>query len=138
MNIVRFIRSRFRQSPAAFAVACAILFAALCLAIPSYFPLMEPDSYGYVDFAPSRTAIYPLFLRALMGLGLSLDQITYVQVTVFCGALTVLIAAPLPGWLFSSFAAENAEKCCSGCFLVLARSRQRRSFIMIPGCGSCA
>lgn len=78
---------------AGFLAACAILFAILCLAIPSYFPLMEPDSGGYVDFAPNRTAIYPFFLRASAKLGLSLQAITYFQVAVFCGGLMVLLSA---------------------------------------------
>lgn len=54
---------------------------------------MEPDSYGYVDFYSTRTAIYPIFMRALMWLGLSLQAITYVQVAVFCVSLMILIAA---------------------------------------------
>ena len=81
------------RSSIAFAGACAILFAVLCLAVPNYFPLMEPDSSGYVSFSANRTAMYPLFLRALTGLGLSLQSVTYVQVAVFCGALVILIVA---------------------------------------------
>jgi hypothetical protein len=76
-----------------FLAACACLFAILCFAIPSYFPLMEPDSGGYVNFSSNRTALYPLFLRALSSLGLSLQAITYVQVAIFCGGLMVLLSA---------------------------------------------
>ena len=93
MSIASSVRVPLWQSRAAFAAACAVLFAMLCLAIPSYFPLMEPDSSGYVSFTANRTAIYPFFLRALAGLGLSLQWTTYVQVAVFCGGLMVLIAA---------------------------------------------
>jgi hypothetical protein len=55
------------------------LYAAATLLLPSYFPLLAADSAGYLNFIPQRTAIYPIFLRGMTQLGLSLEQITYVH-----------------------------------------------------------
>ena len=59
MNLAFLSHPQGWQRRVVFSMACAVLFAILCLAIPSYFPLMEADSAGYVGFAFSRTAIYP-------------------------------------------------------------------------------
>lgn len=82
-------------SNVAFAVVCAALFAAICLLLPPYFPLMEPDSGGYVIFLANRTAIYPIFLRVLTKSGLGLEQIVYVQLALFCCALAILVGSML-------------------------------------------
>ena len=76
-----------------FAAACGLLFAVICLALPPYFPLFEPDSAGYVAFSANRTALYPLFLRAFTTLGVSLPDITYVQTACFSIGLGVLVSA---------------------------------------------
>ena len=62
---------------------------------PPYFPLLEADSAGYLNFIPQRTAFYPIFLRGMTQLGLSLEQITYVQTFLFSLALMTLLAAIL-------------------------------------------
>jgi hypothetical protein len=74
---------------------CSGLYAAATLLLPSYFPLLEADSAGYLNFIPQRTAIYPIFLRGMTQLGLSLEQITYVQTFLFSLALMTLLAALL-------------------------------------------
>ena len=79
----------------AFAIGCSVLGAASLLVIPSYYPLLQPDSFGYISFDRSRTAFYPLFLRALSSGGLNLEQITYVQIAVFHIALIFLLLAVL-------------------------------------------
>ena len=53
-----------------FVIACSLIGAAILFAIPSYYPLLQPDSFGYLSFDRSRTALYPLFLQALTGVGL--------------------------------------------------------------------
>ena len=60
-----------------------------------YYPLLQPDSFGYLSFDRSRTALYPLFLQALTGVGLNLDQVTYVQAIIFHIALLFLLLAML-------------------------------------------
>ena len=78
-----------------FLIGCAILYAALVIFPPPYFPLIDSDSAGYIEFSIYRTAVYPLFLRLLMGLGLGFEQIAVVQVLLFSGTLLVLGAALL-------------------------------------------
>jgi hypothetical protein len=78
-----------------FLLSCAAVFAALSAAMPSYFPLKQPDSDGYISFSAVHTSLYPLFLQLLIGLGLNLVQITYVQIVLFSLALIVLLAALL-------------------------------------------
>ncbi len=85
--------SRYWRNHAIFSTTCAAVFAILCLGIPNYFPLLEPDSGGYIGFSANRTAIYPFFLRTLTELGLSLQSITYVQIAIFCVGLMVLVVA---------------------------------------------
>jgi hypothetical protein len=91
-----------------FPLACVALFAALCLLLPPYFPLMEADSAGYISFAANRTALYPLFLRACAALGLDLVGITYVQTALFCVALFILVQSlersGFKRWLIALFA----------------------------------
>jgi len=76
-----------------FAVGCALLYALVACLVPRYFPLIEPDSNGYLDFTNNRTAFYPLFIRLCRSLGLSLDQIAYLQVGLFAISLVVLLLA---------------------------------------------
>lgn len=78
-----------------FLAGCAALSALITLVVPPYFPLMQPDSGGYTGFHPSRTALYPLFLKILALLGLDLSQVVYVQLVLFTLALPVLLAALL-------------------------------------------
>ena len=78
-----------------FLFICSGLYAAVALLLPPYFPLLEPDSVTYLDFAQHRTAIYPIFLRAMTQLGLSLEQIIYAQIFLFSLALMTLLAALL-------------------------------------------
>jgi len=78
-----------------FLLSCALLSAAITLALPPYFPLLEADSASYLEFHSSRTAIYPVFLREMQQLGLSPEQIVYPQTLLFALAVTVLLAALL-------------------------------------------
>jgi hypothetical protein len=97
------------------AVGGSLLCAAITLAIPSYYPLLQPDSASYISFDRSRTAFYPLFLRALASAGLDWVQITYVQFLVFQIALVFLLLAmlragcrPLMVFIFVVVLAANA------------------------------
>ena len=76
-----------------FMLAGSALCAAITIVLPPYFPLLEPDSPGYLEFDSNRTAFYPWFLRVSLRLGLTLEQITYVQIALFSAALLVLFAA---------------------------------------------
>ena len=76
-----------------FAVGCAALYALVACLVPRYFPLIEPDSNGYLDFTNNRTAFYPLFIRLCRSLGLDLDQIAYLQVGLFAASLVLLLLA---------------------------------------------
>jgi hypothetical protein len=78
-----------------FLVVCSGLYAAVTLLLPPYFPRLEADSAGYLNFIPQRTAIYPIFLRGMRQFGLSLEQIIYVQTFLFSLALMTLLAALL-------------------------------------------
>ena len=78
-----------------FVAACATLYAVGALVAPRAFPLVEPDSAGYIEFSNVRTAIYPAFLRIFGALGLGLEQITYVQLALFVLSLATLVAALL-------------------------------------------
>jgi hypothetical protein len=97
------------------AVGGSLLGAAITLAVPSYYPLLQPDSASYISFDRSRTAFYPLFLRALASAGLDWVQITYVQFLVFQIALVFLLLAmlragcrPLMVFIFVVVLAANA------------------------------
>ncbi|MEW6451041.1 MAG: hypothetical protein AB1490_10350 [Pseudomonadota bacterium] len=74
---------------------CALLYIGLALLLPRYFPLIEPDSEGYIAFFNNRTAVYPLVLRLLTWTGLDLIQITYIQLLGFAAALMFLLASLL-------------------------------------------
>jgi hypothetical protein len=78
-----------------FLFICSGLYAAATLLLPPYFPLLEADSASYLNFAPHRTAIYPIFLRGMTKLGLSVEQIIYVQTFLFSLSLMTLLAALL-------------------------------------------
>lgn len=84
---------RLLRSDLGFAAFCTVLSGALALALPAYYPLTQPDSGGYTSFSNSRTAFYPLFLRALSSAGLDLIQITYVQAVIFHLVLVGLLLA---------------------------------------------
>jgi hypothetical protein len=93
-NFFSSIRGSFGRH-GVFLLSCAVVFAILAAVMPSYFPLMQPDSDGYINFSPTRTSLYPLFLKIFMSLGLDFVQITYVQNVLFSLALIVLLAALL-------------------------------------------
>jgi hypothetical protein len=90
-----------------FLIGCAAIYAALTLVVPPNFPLLEPDSHGYVAFSNNRTAIYPAFLALCRAIGLDLEQTTYVQLAIFCLALLFLISAFLRAgasrWMAAGF-----------------------------------
>src|SRR5215210_8618772 len=72
-----------------------VVYATVVILIPPYFPLLQPDSTSYIEFNSIRTALYPLFLKALLGSGLDLVQITYVQIVLFSLSLSFLMSALL-------------------------------------------
>ncbi len=78
-----------------FLAGCALVWAALCLLLPRFYPLLEPDSSSYLQSSPTRTTLYPMFLRLLSSIGLEPAQMTYVQVALFSLALTLLLGALL-------------------------------------------
>ena len=78
-----------------FVPLCLVGYVAIALFLPRAFPLLELDSRSYIEFATTRTAIYPSFVRALGWLGLGLQQITYVQLVLFVPALALLIVSML-------------------------------------------
>src|SRR5262249_42868579 len=90
-----------------FVLGCVAVYAAFSVLLPPYFALIEPDSIGYLGFYADRTAVYPLFLRGLLGLGLDAQQITYVQLLLFAVALVplllALLRASVPRWLIVLF-----------------------------------
>lgn len=86
-----------------FAVGCALAYAITALLAPYHAHLIEPDSASYLAFSPFRTSLYPAFLYLCRMLGLSLVQITWVQLAIFAPALSYFLAALLrsgfPKWL---------------------------------------
>ena len=78
-----------------FAIGCSLFGAVITLSLPSHYPLLQPDSAGYLVFDHSRTSFYPLFLRILQRGGLSLHQIPYAQLAVFHVCLLFLLLAML-------------------------------------------
>jgi hypothetical protein len=70
---------------------CAVLYAAFSLIAPPFGELVQLDSYGYINFAAIRTAFYPIILRVLTAAGLSLEQITIVQLLALTLALAFLL-----------------------------------------------
>jgi hypothetical protein len=90
-----------------FLLCCAFIFAGLSIFLPPYYPLLAPDSQGYINFSSSRTALYPILLRLLAGAGLSLEQITYVQLGLLSLSLIVMLSALLrvgvPRWIVILF-----------------------------------
>ena len=75
----------------AFALACAVVYAAVVLATPPYIALEEPDTLSYLTFEPMRTMFYPIFLRWWMTLGLDFIRITWIQLAIFSGALVYFL-----------------------------------------------
>jgi hypothetical protein len=93
-SVVDVISKSFSKN-VVFVIACSLIGAGILLVIPSYYPLLQPDSFGYLSFDRNRTALYPLFLHALTGVGLNLVQVTYVQAIIFHIALPFLLLAML-------------------------------------------
>jgi hypothetical protein len=84
-----------RNKDSAFILACLIVYVVAVLAVPSYTPLIEADSNAYLEFNPARNTLYPVFLSICTRLGLSLVQITWVQVIIFALALGFLLKSLL-------------------------------------------
>ncbi|HZL30470.1 MAG TPA: hypothetical protein VFC54_05345 [Pseudolabrys sp.] len=76
-----------------FITICVLGYCAAVLIVPPYTPLIEPDSKGYIDFDPLRSAFYPAFLYLCRAAGLSLVQTTWVQLAIFGAALGYLLSA---------------------------------------------
>jgi len=92
-----------------FVAGCVLVYCAAVLLIPPYTPLIEPDSTGYIEFVPTRSAYYPAFLYICRAVGLNLIEITLVQIGIFGLALayllTVLLRARFPRILLGIFVA---------------------------------
>jgi hypothetical protein len=73
--------------------ACVLFYCLVVLVVPPYTPLVEPDSTGYIEFSPLRSALYPAFLYLCRAAGLSLVQTTWVQLVIFGAALSYLLCA---------------------------------------------
>ena len=58
---------------------------------PSFTKLLHPDSHGYLDFHKSRTAFYPVFLSIIRNLGLGINQIPIIQISIFSLSLYYLL-----------------------------------------------
>ncbi|MCH9844747.1 MAG: hypothetical protein K0U39_04490, partial [Alphaproteobacteria bacterium] len=65
------------------ASGAGFLYFMIAFITPHLIPLLELDSYGYLDFSEKRTAFYPLFLDMMQAIGLSLNAITIVQSLIF-------------------------------------------------------
>lgn len=90
-----------------FIAVCVLAYCAAVLVVPPYTPLLEPDSAGYIEFVPLRSAFYPAFLYLCRALGLDLVQTTWVQLAVFGAALAYLLAVlrkiSVPRYLLVAF-----------------------------------
>jgi hypothetical protein len=70
-----------------FISGCVLAYIAAVIRTPPYTPAIVPDSPGYIEFSPLRTALYPMFL------GLSLIETAWVQLGLFGLALAYLLTA---------------------------------------------
>ncbi len=82
---------KLSRSDVVFAVGCALAYAIAVLLLPRYTALVEPDSQTYLAFSGFRSALYPSFLYLCRAIGLSLVEITWVQLAIFAAALTYLL-----------------------------------------------
>ena len=77
------------------ALLVALFFGILgALSIIAASPLFAPldlDSHSYLNFAPSRTAIYPLFLSLFSGLSYQIEIILILQAALYSLSLGYLI-----------------------------------------------
>ena len=83
--------------PLVLVINCILYFAFIPLAnqiAPGIFitNLMAPDSPGYIDFSPSRTAFYPAFLSAVHLLFKTYDVVPILQLMIFSIAVSSLCA----------------------------------------------
>ncbi len=74
-----------------FAVGCALAYVIVTLLMPRVTPLIASDSLTYLGFSAFRTALYPAFLYLCRSAGLSLSQVTGVQLALFATALSYLL-----------------------------------------------
>lgn len=100
------MRILWRKEPF-FIAACVLAYCAAVLVVPPYTRLIEPDSTGYIEFVPLRSAFYPAFLYLCRAGGLSLVQTTWVQLAIFGAALAYLLCAlrkiDVPRYLLAAF-----------------------------------
>lgn len=83
---IPYLISQQKHQTATLAAVCAVFFLA-ALAVLPHTPEIQPDSIGYLQFAPDRTAGYPMFL-ALIGLvDARLSILPLVQLSIFCASL---------------------------------------------------
>lgn len=88
-----------------FAAGCALAYATAVLVTLPYTPLIQPDSASYLAFSPFRPALYPAFICVCRAIGLTLVEITWVQLAIFsvalCYLLIVLLRNGVPKWLLA-------------------------------------
>ncbi|MBV8777904.1 MAG: hypothetical protein JO258_11980, partial [Alphaproteobacteria bacterium] len=94
---------------AAMALAAALAVAVQLVPAPQ-IDLMQRDSQGYLDFSPTRTAGYPLFLRAVEHLPGGLAALPLLQLSLY-GLAALLLAA--------EFRRLTQSKLAGGALLVL-------------------
>ena len=61
------------------------------LLTPSVSTLLQPDSFGYINFSNVRTSFYPVFLDIAGYFGVSIEQIPILQVFIFSLSLYYLL-----------------------------------------------
>ena len=61
------------------------------LILPRLFPIIQPDSYSYLDFRYDRTSFYPLFLRHVHDGAEDYQTVLTVQVAFHAVAFGVLL-----------------------------------------------
>ena len=67
----------------ALSIGGAIFYVLCAMIAPRLIPLLEPDSYSYLEFSAFRTSFYPFFLDMMQFIGLIPTQIIYVQLLLF-------------------------------------------------------
>ena len=67
------------------------IFALILSVTPRVFPILEPDSLGYLKFFSIRTSFYPKFLMLMESFGATLEQILLVQIVINIIAFFILM-----------------------------------------------
>lgn len=99
-----------KSSQQSFFIALILTCACVLMAWigPKWLSLLEPDSGGYIDFIPMRSAFYPLYLHFMSALGFSLEQIPNTHLVIYALSLIflfyILMQQHFPVWLVVTLA----------------------------------